>query len=312
MLTIRLTTCDGQQFQLPLLLRWELTYTGGVPCDCMAATCLYAPEMAEVLPKATRFQALQNGKVMLNGVLDAWEVSLSGQGLVATVEGRGMCALLLDNEAEAITYEHALLEDILDNHVQPYGIETDLQLSPEGGKYTVSSGSSQWRALRGFTHRYGGFDPYFTPGGVLVTAPLWGSGRTLTVNDDTPILALQYRNQRCGVISEVLIQDKVQGVSHSVKNRPFLNLGGQRRHVLYMPRSTADDRRYTGEYQIAQSALEQWDVSLELPTAFAAFPGDRIALRHQRLGIDRTLDVVEARSRMDAQGGRTELLLSER
>lgn len=174
------------------------------------------------------------------------------------------------------------------------------------------SGSSQWKALRGFTHRYGGFEPYFTREGVLVAGPLWGSGRTLRINDETPLLSLRKREQRYGVISEMLIQDKVQGVSHSVVNEDFAAQGGQRRHVLYMPRSTADQRRYTGEYQIAQSELERLEISLELPLAFAASPGDRVSLSLSRLGLSGTYDVVSARSRMDGSGERTEMTLSVR
>ena len=42
MLDIRLETLDGAEYTLPGLVRWELEYTGGVPCDSMTAVCLYA------------------------------------------------------------------------------------------------------------------------------------------------------------------------------------------------------------------------------------------------------------------------------
>ena len=223
-----------------------------------------------------------------------------------------MAALLLDNESEAFAYERAPLSDILRNHVSPYGVSVTAQKQVSGRGYAVASGSSQWKALQGFTRRYGGFDPYFTADGALAVAPLWGSGRTLQVDDETPLLSLQKRGQRYGVISEMLIQDKVQGVRHRVTNQAFLDEGGQRRHVLYMPRSTPDSRRYTGEYQIAQSALEQLEISLELPFAFAAAPGDRVELRLKRLNLSGCYDVVQVRSRLDGDGERSELLLSVR
>ena len=312
MMTMCLETYDGAVYQLPILLRWDLTYTGSVPCDSMTVTCLYDESMAEVLPKATRFTAYQDGDIMLRGVVDAYEVSLSRQGLLATVEGRGMAALLLDNESEALSYERALLSEILGNHVSPYGIQVGSQQNVSGNNYVVTSGSSQWKALQGFTHRFGGFDPYFTKEGSLAVKPLWGSGKNMQVNDKTPLLSLRKREQRYGVISEVLIQDKIQGISHSVQNPEFVKVGGQRRHVLYMPRSTADDRRYTGEYQIAQSALEQVEITLELPFAFAAFPGDRVSLGLNRLKLSGSYDVVAACSRMDGDGERTEVTLSRR
>ena len=312
MLTIQLDTYDGESYQLPTLLRWDIDLTGSVPCDSLTAACLYDPAMAEVLPRATRFTAWQDGEVALRGVVDAYEISLSQQGLLAEVEGRGMAALLLDNESEALTYGCAPLSEILANHASPYGISVQPGQPLAGAGYAVASGSSQWKAVQGFTRRFGGFDPYFTREGILTAAPLWGSGRTLRVDGDTPLLRLQKREERHGVLSEVLIHDKVQGVRHRVVNRDFAARGGQRRHVLYMPRSTAGSRRYTGEYQIAQSALEQLEITLALPFPFAASPGDRVELQLERLGLAGTYDVVRARSRLDAGGEESEVTLSVR
>lgn len=312
MLSIQLDTYDGKIYELPVLVRWDLEYTGGVPCDSMTAVCLYDAGMADVLPKATRFTAYRDGEIMLRGVVDAYEISLSRQGLLMTVEGRGMAALLLDNESEALTYERAMLSEVLENHVAPYGITVERKEDVSGGWYVVASGSSQWKALQGFAHRFGGFDPYFKPDGTLVTGPLWGSGKNLEIDDNSPLLSLHKREQRYGVISEVLIQDKVQGVSHPVVNQEFVKTGGQRRHVLYMPRSTAEDRRYTGEYQIEQSALDQLEIDLELPYPFAAMPGDRVGLALGRLDLSGQYEVVRSRCRMDGDGERTELTIGKR
>lgn len=312
MMVLQLDTYDGTSCTLPTLLRWDLEYTGAVPCDSLSATCLYDKGMADILPKAVRFTALWDGAVMLRGVVDAYEISMSRQGLLAVVEGRGMAALLLDNESEALTYEQAELSEILENHAAPYGLPVEARQDVSGSGYAVASGSSQWKAIQGFTRRFGGFDPYVTREGTLVAAPLWGSGRQLRVDGSTPLLSLHKREQRYGVISEVLIQDKVQKISHPVVNQAFARTGGMRRHVLYMPRSTADARRYTGEYQITQSSLEQLEISLELPFAFAAFPGDQVSLQLDRLGLAGRYEVVQSRSRMDADGLRTELTGSVR
>ena len=307
-----LETCDGAAYQLPTLLRWDMEYTGSIPCDSLTATCPYDPDMAAMLPRAVRFTASQDGEIMLRGVVDAYEISLSQQGLLLTVEGRGMAALLVDNESEALSYERALLQEILSNHVSPYGIETQADRDVSGSAYAVASGSSQWKALQGFTNRFGGFDPYFTREGVLVAGPLWGSGQTLRLDGSSPLLSLRKREERYGVLSEVLIQDKIQGVDHRVVNQSFSDIGGQRRHVLYMPRSSADARRYTGEYQIAQSALEQLEIEAELPFPFAAFPGDRAELQLPRLQLAGRYEVVRSRCRMDGDGERTNLVLSVR
>ena len=141
----------------------------------------------------------------------------------------------------------------------------------------------------------------------MVIRSLWGSGNTLTVDSSSPLLSLRHREDRYGVISEMLIQDKTQDISHRVINEEFAAKGGCRRHVLYMPRSTADER-----YQIAQSALDQLAITLALPIPFAAFPGDRVHLALDLLGPGDTYDVTEVRCKMDESGERTEIVLSRR
>ena len=89
MLTVILETYDGERYQLPMLVEWDLTHTGSVPCDSMAVTCLYDQGMSDVLPRATRFAARSGGTTMLRGVVDAYEISFSPQGMLVTVEGRG-------------------------------------------------------------------------------------------------------------------------------------------------------------------------------------------------------------------------------
>ena len=71
-----LTTCDGAQFELPTLLKWEFSYTGSVPCDSFTLKCAYEPAMAEVLRRAVRFTAREDGAVAeVSAAADAAAVS---------------------------------------------------------------------------------------------------------------------------------------------------------------------------------------------------------------------------------------------
>ncbi len=307
-----LETYDGETYTLPTLLRWDVELTGSVPCDSLEAAWPYDAGMAEVFPRATRFTATEDGKTVLRGVVDAYEVTMDSSGLLASMEGRGMCALLLDNESEAVTYERSTLQEILDSHAAPYGIKSKIASAVSGGPYVVESGSSQWKAISGFTGRFGGFQPYFLGDGTLVAASMWGSGGSVTIDSGTPLLSLTKREQRYGVISEMLIWDKKQNVRHVVPNQKFIDRGGSRRHVLYMPRSTDGERRYTGEYQIAQSAMEQLELTAVVPYPFAAVPGGRVSLNLDSLSLSGTYDVVRAHSRLDDSGECTELTLSTR
>lgn len=79
-----------------------------------------------------------------------------------------------------------------------------------------------------------------------------------------------------------------------------------------MPRSTADERRYTGEYQIAQSALEQLEITLEVPLPLPHFLETDCIWPWNSWAPADTYDVVESRCCLDESGERTEIVLSRR
>ena len=303
-MTGTLYTADHRMFRLPPLLSWRVTHTGTVPCDSFSATFVYQKEMAEVLKTAAGFVAEEEGEVMLRAVVDEYTVDLDGNGLTATVSGRGYAARLLDNESRPVTYQQATLAEILANHVQPYGITCrDVAAVRAESVYTVAAGTSQWRAVEGFCRAYGGFVPRFSREGELLAGPE-PEGRTLSIGEGGPVLACTLREDHYGVLTEALVIDKTQNQEFSVKNQEMIDKGGQCRRVLYTPgQSTWAAMRYTGEYQIARSKEDAWTAEVTLPGSFLAFPGDRAALSLERMGLSGTFRVAEAENRFDGGNG---------
>lgn len=180
----RIITSDHRIFELPVLLRWNITYTGGVPCDSYEVTCVYDRTMAELLHLAAGFLALdENGGVLLRGIVDEYEVKLTAAGLTVTICGRGYAARLLDNESRPVTYQGATLAEIVRCHAAPYGISC-AEIAPVSADsvYTVAAGTSQWKALEGFCRTYGGFSPRFRWDGLLVAAPERDDGRRIVID----------------------------------------------------------------------------------------------------------------------------------
>ena len=302
----RIITSDHRIFELPVLLRWNITYTGGVPCDSYEVTCVYDRTMAELLHLAAGFLALdENGGVLLRGIEDEYEVKLTAAGLTVTICGRGYAARLLDNESRPVTYQGATLAEIVRCHAAPYGISS-AEIAPVSADsvYTVAAGTSQWKALEGFCRTYGGFSPRFRRDGLLVAAPERDDGRRIVIDGTSPILSCTLREDHYGVLTEVLVIDKTRNVSYSVQNRDMLDRGGQCRRVIDTPgRSTWDAMRYTGEYQIQQSKKEERAVTVTLPGNFGAFPGNRVTVRLEKLGLTGNYRVAETENRFSAREG---------
>lgn len=303
-MTGTLITADHRAFRLPPLLSWRVTLTGTVPCDSFSVTFVYQKEMAEALRLAAGFTAEENGTVMLRAVVDEYTVDLDENGLTASVSGRGYAARLLDNESRPITYQQATLAEILRNHAEPCGVSCEEIAEVRADSvYTVAAGSSQWKAVESFCRTYGGFTPRFSREGALLAGPE-KPGRTLSIGEGDPVLSCTLREDRYGVLTEVLVIDKTRNKTFSVKNQEMISKGGQCRRVVYTPgQSTWAAMRYTGDYQIRRSREDAWTAEAVLPGSFLAFPGDRAALSLERMGLSGTFRVAEAESRFDGRSG---------
>lgn len=311
-MTGTLITCRHETLELPVLLSWRVVHTGGVPCDSYQVTIAYEKSMAEALHLAAGFLAEENGDVMLRGIVDEYTVELGAAGLSATIVGRGYAARLLDNESRPMTYEAATLEEILRNHVTPYGIQTaEAAALRAAGPYTVAAGTSQWKALEGFCRTYGGFAPRFGRDGRLLAAPETEQ-RKLRITETDPVLSCVLREDHYGVLTEVLVIDKIRNSSYSVKNKDMLERGGQCRRVVYTPgQSTWAAMRYTGQYQISQSQKGERQVEITLPGSFPAFPGDLAEVELARMGLAGTFRVAEVENTFSRFGGATATLTLE-
>ena len=306
-----ITTCDGAQFELPTLLQWEFSYTGSVPCDSFTLRCTYEAAMAETLRRAVRFTAKENGAVEFAGVVDETSVTCDEKGLQLELSGRGMATLLLDNEAEAVSYQRATMEEILKNHVTPYGIICSGYDAVTAASYRVANGSSQWKALHDFAALHGGIEPYFDKTGALELRRTH-KGAGVTIDAQTSVTALAYCDRRYGVIAEALVVDKKAGVRRSVKNAAFCARGGTSRRVFYVPaKSGAQTMRCTGEYQIRKAKEGAETLRVTIAGRFSAAPGDTAVVSGTKLGISGRFRVIECKRRFGESGEASEVSLQK-
>ena len=128
---------------------------------------------------------------------------------------------------------------------------------------------------------------------------------------DAAVTRLTLRDQRYGVLSQVLVRDRTSQEVQTVTDGDFLRRGGRSRRVLTMPgKSSYQAMRYSGEYQLARAREELRTLELELPRAFAAWPGELVELRlAQNVGTG-LWRVRESVSALAERGGYTRLTLA--
>ena len=302
------TTCDGAVYALPVLLTWELRYTGGEPCDSFSVKCPYEAAMAEVLRRANRFRALEDGRTAFFGVIDEVGATCDEKGVWLELTGRGMAALLLDNEAESATYQRASTSELLRRHAAPYGIVCTAY-DEVYASYKVASGSSEWKALSNFTRLCGGFAPYFERDGSLLLTKKHDFPRVM-LDGNTPVTTLRYRDKRYGVLSEAVVVDKSTRVKQTVKNADFYARGGRCRRIFYAPaKSGTQAMRYTGEYQIERSKENAETLEVTVAARFDAKPETVVSVSESKLGVTGEFRVKEVVRRFGEAGETTALTM---
>ncbi|MBQ3404926.1 MAG: hypothetical protein IJG63_05875 [Oscillospiraceae bacterium] len=297
------------EWELPPLISWTLCHGMGTPADSFEICFPWTEEATPMLNDAVRFKAIDSDEVVFSGVVDEYEISITPEGAVVSVSGRGLAALLLDNESEAVEYYQCSLETILARHVRPYGI-TKIKKDPlpSALSYKIDSGSSQWTALYNYTHYVGGVTPRFSRDGVLIISDKPGKRHDISLKSAPS--AVSIRGRRYGRISQVKVVRAYDGSYQTVYDSDFMEKGGSCRRVVMVPKTTGYNRmRYTGEFQIKQSKADYYVVKLVLPQAFAAFPADIVDIDLPEFGLVTEMRVRETISWSDGKSSGTELSL---
>ena len=303
---------DGGELRLEQPVEWELEYTAGTPCDSFSLTCPWEPGGLDGAQRAAGFRLEDGGSLLFRGVVDETAYRADGGGGALEVSGRGMAALLLDNEAMPADYETATAEDILRDHVAPYGIQVGAMGDlPAVSGFSVQSGESEWQVLYQFARYHGGVSPRFDREGRLLLTP-FADREAVLLDDQVAVTSLSWRVKRYGVLSEIWVRDRTRQAVEKVANQAFLDQGGRRRQVMTMPgKSNYLAMRYSGEFQLRRSESEQVRLAVTVPRLFFAWPGDLVRMDLAGWSFGGDWRVLSAKVRADETGGRTVLELGE-
>ena len=135
--------------------------------------------------------------------------------------------------------------------------------------------------------------------------------RRLVLGADAAVTSFRLREQRYGVLSEVLVRDRTTEEVQRVADEDFLRRGGRCRRVLTMPgKSSYQAMRYSGQFQLDRSAAELVRMEAVVPVLFYGKPGDLVRIQRSDWDRNGSWRVVEASVQADEAGGRTRLELA--
>lgn len=311
MITWYVIDAEGEDYVLGVATSWSVYHGLGTPCDKFEIELSWQGSDLSLLESACRVRVEQDGAVMFTGVVDECEWKWNDAGAVVTITGRGMGALLLDNEAQGVDFTYATLDGVLSRYVTPYGISVASRASMSGvSDFSVSTGSSAWSVLYDFVRYYGGICPRFTKEGAL-NLSAFSDAVVFSIVDATTVLELERRYQRYGVLSKVLVINKTESTSQTVSDGELLDNGFCASSVVSVPRGTgSSSMRYTGNFQLNQSKNELLEITLTLAGAFGAYPGDVVQVSLGEAICQGSYRVQSCESSMDSDGYRCALRLA--
>ena len=303
---------NGGELALPTAVSWNFCYGTDTPCDSFFLRCLWERGQEKLLSAACRFYAQWEGERVFTGVVDDFAVICGKDGLYLEVSGRGMAALLLDNEAMPAEYQRCTRADIVAGHVTPYGVEAvgGAQLPAVAG-FTVASGESEWSVVRRYACYYGGIVPRFDRLGRLVLdAP--DDGQELRIREEDAATDWEYREERHGVLSQVAVRRRTTWGTQWVSDPAFLAEGGCARKIVTVPNTTGTAAmRYTADYQLKAARRERVRMRITVAGAFLAWPGQLVSVELNGFGANGHYRAAQTEVSCGSRGLTTTLVLGE-
>ncbi len=306
------TLGTGGQMELPTAVSWRFCYGTDTPCDSFFLRCLWERGQEKLLSAACRFCAEWEKERVFTGVVDEFAVICGKDGMYLELSGRGMAALLLDNEAMPAEYQRCTRADIVANHVAPYGVEAvgGGQLPAVAG-FTVTSGESEWSVVRRYACYYGGVVPRFDRQGRLVLDGHCGGG-ALRIRDADAVTGWEYREERHGVLSQVAVRRRTTQGTQWVSDPKFAAEGGRARRVITVPNTTGTAAmRYTADYQLRAARRGRVRMKITLAGAFLAWPGELAEVELRDFGANGQYRVAQTQAFCGSEGLATTLVLGE-
>lgn len=285
---------SGTETELPEFLSWDVCHGVGEPCDWFEVSFIYYAAQLPMLRSGCRFRAKKRNFPVFTGVIDEYSVSIDKNGCVVTLSGRGLAALLLDNELPAQDCGTLGSNEMVSRFITPYGIESvKAGAAVSVGGFSVRTGESAWSAVRRYCRYAWNTAPYFTTDGKLVLNGAAGLEIAVDASKDAASIALT--DERYGIISDITVRNRVTGTSYTKNNDAFLARGGKSHREMTVPKNAgADAARYNADYQIAESQRGKKYIKMTLTQQFACFPADIIQLTAEKLGVSGTFSVISS------------------
>lgn len=261
MLSVIVFKSDGQRLELSGVLTMVINSDYDVPADDFAVTVPYNA----LLGDARSVQVFEQDKLIFEGKVDEIiNVTKHNQALTK-LTARSLAGMLLDNEAEPVTYINPSSQFIFNRHLKPFGIkECDGDEVPFYGSLKIEKGMTHWQVLKNFCRNRYDTLPRITANGNALMTGCGNDEPILFGNGGIPYYSLKESRRLCKLISEIKLKLNEFGeYGGSIKNTNPDCRGTER--VRYVNAATDKTTVKTADKMIENSNQSSYVLALECP-----------------------------------------------
>lgn len=308
MLTVNIENTDGKELPSDGLLSVVLNSEIDVPADSIAVTMPYNKKTALNVHTIT---ASFGEKILFRGVVDEVISLCDEKQAIMKLTARSPAGLLLDNEAEPVTYYCPSADFVCDKHLKPFGIEAqDADNIPLINYFRIDKGMTHWQVLESFCKIHYGTSPRIDGDGKAFLKGKSSDNSLVFGKNGIDYISIKESRKKCELIDEVRVKiDKFGGYSSKVMNDNPDCKGICRVRLL---NATEDAGRLkTADKMLENSNKKSYCIMLLCNGCVADAMGSRAKIFDERLGCIDNLIVQKVQYSLGADGEFTVLELGK-
>lgn len=308
MLNYFITYIDGSQAEISNIISVVFNSDYDVPADDLTVVF---PCDKDFCKKADMISAMDNDKPVFIGKIDDIIHLSDKKSAVTKIVARSLASILLDNEAEPVTYFRPSADFIFDRHLKPFGFSEFVgDCSPYCGTLKVEKGMSCWSLLKLFCNYKFACNPRITGNGKVIFNGVSSDKKIVFGNGGIDYVSIKESVSRCKLISKVMLRMSDNGSYSSALYNDNPDCKGINR-IRYYNATTASNSISTADRIIKNSNADSYCVMLECIGCFTDILCCRAVVDDRFCGVIDGLYVKSIKYTTDSNGEFTTVVLGK-
>lgn len=214
-MTVEIESVAGEIITVTEFKELCFTQTAGVACDSLWAYFYTDSEAFEI----SRVRAYNGKELIFNGYCDCQKSKNSADGCENYFYARSAACLLVDNEAEPVTYESPTAKQLCFCNAEQFGFKTALPDICCNMKYEVPKGTSCFGAINQFVLLFTGSNICISPENEIVLQTISNGIKSI---DKNRVISSVYTINRSEPYSQILFKKDYSSPKYSMHTKSRL------------------------------------------------------------------------------------------